>query len=251
MKRQFTDDELILRVWDIENIKTLMNVRSYYIAGDLREQELEELWVSSPENMKTASFGRNWGWYTGMESIRGYYVNAHQSRLENQMKANGTAQLNAGNLYAHPISTGLVRVAEDGKTAKGMWYSTAQETTALPDGAAEARWMMEKLAADFVREDDGWKIWHLMIAADLNSEAGEDYSSQPVYVDWDRDFVKCEFGKPDIEALCHDATFNWWDNYPPMPMPYETFTDDISYGPEGFIAPALKGLNAGEGRNYI
>ncbi|MGI5937053.1 MAG: hypothetical protein ACOX7I_09720 [Oscillospiraceae bacterium] len=50
--------------------------------------------------------------------------------------------------------------------------------------------------------------------------------------------------------LTHDATFNWWNAYPFIPQPYETFTDDISYGPEGFRPNPNKGLSAGEGRNY-
>ena len=35
-----------------------------------------------------------------------------------------------------------------------------------------------------------------------------------------------------------------------MPEPYDTWSDDISYGPEGFKPPHNKGLGAKEGRNY-
>lgn len=250
MKKQYTDDQLIRRVWDVENIKTLVYKRVYYIVGDLREQELCDLWVSEPENMKTASFGRNWGFYTGMDEIRRYYITDHNERLVTQMEETGVSDLNIGNLYAHPASTGLVQLSGDGKTAKGMWYCIAQETTALGDGTADARWMLERLAIDFIKEGDDWKIWHMVIAADLNCEAGENYSAQPVYVDWERDPVKTEFGEPTIAALIHDSTFNWWDDYPFIPQPYETFSDEISYGPEGFRPNPNKGLSAGEGRNY-
>ena len=53
-----------------------------------------------------------------MEAIRGYYVDHHAREM-----GDGT-----GYLSNHPVTTGLVRLAEDGKTAKGMWYSIAQET---------------------------------------------------------------------------------------------------------------------------
>ena len=59
-----------------------------------------------------------------------------------------------------------------------------------------------------------------------------------------------EFGTPTIPMVTHDATFNWWDNYPPMPRPYETFADEISYGPEGYHKPETFQLGAQEGRNY-
>ncbi len=34
--------------------------------------------------------------------------------------------------------------------------------------------------------------------------------------------------------ITHDATFNWWDNYPAPPEDYETWSDELSYGPEGY-----------------
>lgn len=246
----YTDEELISRVWDVEDIKKLVNKRVYYIAEDRRADEINDLWVSEPNNCMTASFGRNWGNYVGLDEIRRYYVDSHNDWLLVQKSQNGAADINVGNIYAHPASTGLVELAGDGKTAKGMWYCIAQETTAQQDGSADARWILEKLAIDFIKEPDGWKIWHMVIAMDLNCEAGEDYSAQPVYVEWESDAVKCEFGTPTIKKLVHDSTFNWWDNYPPIPEPYDTFSDAVSYGPEGYVEPRIKSFGAGEGRNY-
>ena len=48
-----------------------------------------------------------------------------------------------------------------------------------------------------------------------------------------------EFGTPTIPMNVHDNTYNWADNYPPMPEPYDTLTPELSYGPEGH--PMLKG----------
>ena len=67
MSRTFTTEETMLRVWDVEEIKKLMSRRVYYIANEWRARELDELWVSDPEHQKTASFGRNTGYYVGME----------------------------------------------------------------------------------------------------------------------------------------------------------------------------------------
>lgn len=240
MKKQFTTQETILRVWDVEEIKKLMSKRVYYIANEWREKELDELWVRDPELQKTASFGRNTGYYVGMDAIRGYYVDKHNAEMGEGI----------GYLSNHPISTGLVRQAEDGKTAKGMWYSIAQETRPNDDGTALALWMPEKIGVDFVKEADGWKIWHIMIANDLACEAGHDYEQDAVYIDYAADPVAVEFGTPTIPKLVHDQTFNWWDNYPPMPEPYETWCDAISYGPEGYQPPDTFQFGAQGGRNY-
>ena len=238
--KQFTTEETMLRVWDVEEIKKLMGKRVYYIANEWRARELDELWVSDPELQKTASFGRNTGYYVGMDAIRAYYVDKHNAEMGD----------GKGYLSNHPASTGLVREAEDGKTAKGMWYSIAQETRPNGDGTALALWMPEKIGVDFVKEADGWKIWHIMIPNDCVCEAGTDYGDGSEYVDYETDPVAVEFGKPTIQKLVHDQTFNWWDNYPPMPEPYETWSDDISYGPEGYHEPTTFQFGAKEGKNY-
>ncbi len=259
MKKEYTDDELIRRVWDVEEIKKLVNKRVYYMANEWRQKELDELWVSAPEYKKTASFGRNTGYYVGMEEIKKYYVDHHLDIRKKQLKdiaANcsdikeSEENLHIGCLVNHPVSTGLVEVAGDGKTAKGLWYSIAQETTAKPDGTAEALWMPGKLAFDFVKESGGWKIWHVVDATDLVSEAGEDYSKQEIYHNYETNPVDIEFGEPTIKVLTHNTDFNWWDDYPGMPVPYETWSDEISYGPEGFKRPENYGHNSKEGGNW-
>lgn len=241
-KPYYTDHELICRVWDVEMIKCLVHRRVYYIANEMRREELNELWVTGAVARETASFGRNWGYYVGMDEISNYYVVEHEKKRQAHLDAicaanplieNKRENLSIGCLTHHPVSTGLVELAGDGKTAKGMWYCISQETTSLPGGSAEALWLMEKLAIDFQKEGDGWRIWHLIIATDLYCEAGTDYSLQPVYSDPATDPVAQEFGVPTIRMLTHDTTFNWWDNYPPAPEPYFTFTNDISYGHEG------------------
>ena len=259
MKRTYTDDELIRRVWDVEEIKKLVYKRCVYLANEWRERELDELWVRGEQAQKTASFGRNTGWYVGMDAIRSYYVEHHLADRRAQLAAiadanpavaNTEQNLHIGCLSSHPATTGLVELAGDGATAKAMFYSIAMETSALPDGTGDAFWAPEKLAFDFLKEEDGWKIWHLVIATDLTCQAGTDYNRKDPYPHYETDPVMVEFGTPTIPCITHDSTFNWWDDYPPMPRPYETFTDDISYGPEGYHPPEIFQFRGGEGRNY-
>ena len=231
--RTFTDDELIRRVWDVEEIKKLANKRVYYQANEWREKELDELWTK--DHADTASFGSNTGFYVSLDSVRKWYTAGDRG---------------VGSLTHHPISTGLVELAGDGQTAKGLWYCIGQETTPNGDGTAKAMWITGKVAIDFLKEGDSWKIWHLVLANDLSSEAGEDYAKGEPYWDPETDPVAQEFGPPDVAVLTHDPNFNWWDNYPAMPEPYDTWSDSISYGPEGFKPPKNKGFNAKEGGNW-
>ena len=239
-----SDDEMLLaKVLARDAAVDAMNLRVYLQANNLRKKELDELWVREEENRKTASFGKNWGYYTGMESIEKYYVDHHndlmQEYLDNYCAAhpgfeNTPANTGAGYSAIFPVSAPSVQVAADCKTLKALFYSVGYQNIPQSDGTVQARWIAQKVAADFILEKDGWKIWHLLEISDSEWKPGINYHDEmPVY-EQDDDILKIEFGTPDITVQTHDRQFCWADNYPAMPVPYEIFTDDISWGPEGF-----------------
>ena len=226
--RDLTQRQQLQRLWDIEDIKKLVHKRVIYIANNWRERELDELWTK--EHAGEATFGSNTGYYTSMDSIRRWYTAGDRS---------------VGYLTHHPVSTDLVEVAKDGKTARGLWYSIGQETV-----PGKAMWVSGKIAVDFIKEEDAWKILHVVESNDVTCGAGEDYGAGEVYWDPAADPIAQAFGKPDIEKITHDPNFNWWDNYPAMPEPYDTWSDRESYAPAGYNPTPFKGLNAKEGGNY-
>ena len=179
--RTLSEAEALTHVWDVEEVMEVMNRRVYYTMQGKHEEELRDLWVSTPELQKTASFGQNYGYYCGMEEIRSYYVTdflAKRQEILDEFRAQDPTIENRlenrmiGYTSMAPNSTPLVEIAADGKTAQGVWYTIAQETVGRPEGRSEAMWRGEKLAADFVKEPEGWKIWHLVIANDYFNPAG-------------------------------------------------------------------------------
>ena len=134
-----SNEERILRVWDIETIKDLMSRRTIYEAQEQHAQELEELWVQLPENQATASFGKNWGYYVGMDEIRRYYVTEYDARVRQELISIGKpdAPSGYGRFLLHPLSTPNVTLAEDGKTAQGTWYSIGTDCYPLANGEAD------------------------------------------------------------------------------------------------------------------
>jgi hypothetical protein len=243
-KPYYTPAERIRRVWDIENIKDLMARRGFYQANDMRREELNDLWVMEPHHQKTASMGSNWGYYVGMNDISNYYVVKHDKDRRKQLEQytgthpdveNTEENLGYGCMVWHPVSTPMVVLANDGKTAKGFWYVIGQESVASEGPLANCRWYMDRLAVDFAKEGDQWKIWHLVVANDLCLEAGRDAEellSKPRPGTWppENEFLE---GDPTIRMLTHNSAMNWSDNYPFMPENYATFCDEVSYGPEG------------------
>lgn len=230
-----SNEERILRVWDIETIKDLMSRRTIYEAQEQHAQELEDLWVQLPEHQATASFGKNWGYYVGMEEIRRYYVTEYEARVRQELTEIGKPEAPSGygRFLFHPLSTPNVTLAEDGKTAQGTWYSIGTDCYPLAGGKADCTWNCQKICADFVKEPGGWKIWHVIFSNDFINKTGHSVGElQSIYIrGTGRDEI--DFGKPTIPMLAHDPSYTWCDNYPPLNGPYETFTEALSYGPEG------------------
>ena len=230
-----SNEERIVRVWDIEQIKDLMSRRTVYETNGEREEELRDLWVSDPENAATASFGRNWGYYVGMDEIKKYYVDQYAQQVAEELKAIGKEdeEPGYGRFLFHPLSTPNVNLAEDGKTAQGTWYSIGADCYPKENGEGDCSWICQKICADFIKESGGWKIWHVFFSMDFMVKSGQGVGElQSIYIrGTSRD--ETDFGAPTIPMLAHDPSYTWCDNYPPLNGPYETFTDEISYGPEG------------------
>ncbi len=140
----------------------------------------------------------------------------------------------------HSLMTPLIYVAEDGETAQGMWHSPGQITFSEPggDGLPEGHcmWMYERYAVDFIKENGEWKIWHLLIGTDTAMPVGGCITDE--IIDLERPAPAAEAGE-DPYAMeltftfpAYDSRFNW-PEYPPLPKPYRTFSETVSYGPEG------------------
>ncbi len=233
-KKVYTDREMAERIWDKEQIKSLMSLRSFCIYNDWRRKELNELWVSLPEHTASASYGGNWGYYVGMDSISNFYVVQHDEKRRAHSRELGCSEKTGpGVLSFHPAATPLLKLAGDGGTAKGLWYSIGCEAQGRKDGTADAMWVNYKIGADFVKEDGKWKIWHLVDSMDLYCRPGEFYYKQPVFPEAAEDYSRISFGTPDVELLTHDVTYNWSDNYPFIPADYQTYREEEGYGPKG------------------
>lgn len=58
------------------------------------------------------------------------------------------------------LTTPVVEIAGDGKTAQGVWWCPVPMTVSV-DGKLQAIWAWGNIAADFIRSGKDWKIWHL------------------------------------------------------------------------------------------
>jgi hypothetical protein len=70
-----------------------------------------------------------------------------------------------GAMDFHILPTGVVEVAEDGLTAKGVWYSPGMIIQGSGSNIS-GTWIYETYAMDFVKEDGVWRIWHRTLSTD-------------------------------------------------------------------------------------
>ncbi len=237
----YSTDERLRRVWDLEQVRELITKHVYYQINDWRKEELSDLWVRTYTNMRTASFGKNWGYYVGMDEIYRYYVNLHEERRKEQLDKyceahpeveNIPANYGYGSMSMHVINTPVIKIAGDGKTSRSMWYTTGQDTDYTGGDEATAMWYTYRVCADCIFEEGEWRIWHMFVSNDVFFPAGKMYDC-PTIIPEGTNPDEIEFGEPTIKILAHDNTFNNADGYPPMPVDYYSFCDELSYGPEG------------------
>lgn len=178
-----------------------------------------------------------------MDEISRHYVAEYtdtlQKALDEKCAANAAIEnirdnFGYGDLIAHHVSTPCVVLADDGKTAKGVWYSLGVECTGNPDGSCKAMWYPERVCADFVKEDSGeWKIWHVLVFNDVTYEAGtnlgdvETFTGKP-------GLAQQQFGEPTVPYVVHNPDYGWSDAYPTVPpVAYSTYDPEKSFGAEG------------------
>lgn len=160
----------------------------YHCYGEHRE-EMEELWVQEPANQATACFGRNQGYEVGYDYIWQSYVVEHDESWlssatawceENGVDISGMTDEEiidvyggVGQLLLHVTTTAIIEIADDGLTAKGYWYTPGMLKQTDYDNADS---MWENYGADFIKENGEWKIWHLHMYTDFQTEFGASFT---------------------------------------------------------------------------
>ena len=140
---------------DIAACNNRMSLHSWYHAAMQNDVELEKIWSKRPDNI----WAQTSGYWKG-DSIKKYYG----------QKA--TPDVTAGGYVWHTITSGVVEIAADRQTAKGVWYTPGLGGKRVKDGKSNAGWMWEKYGVDFVRENGEWKIWHMKVYTDWSAPLG-------------------------------------------------------------------------------
>ncbi len=156
------------------------------------------------------------GVYEGSRGVSSYY---QKDRLP-------------GDLTVYTLSSPCIEIAGDGQSARGLWTSSGIETSAgdfspQPPQGLEARalltsvtadgrqykaeWIWQKFAVDFIRQADGWRIWHL-------------HACELMRCPFDQDWVRFSLQRFATDGLRIDAQFTSNIPFPPGVPPENNAT---------------------------
>lgn len=214
----FTPEVRAWRAYQVEEVKKVLSKRAILEQANLRAEIIDTLWTK--ERADTASYGRNWGYYVGLDNIRKYYVD-------------GNPFGGVGTDICHPFTTYKIAIADDNRTAQATWYSIGYEINPAGGPETDCYWDNQRCGADLVLEEGQWKIWHYFAGTDFALRPGFSYASLKTEETTPCDkHLEREFGEPTQKFTAYDSFYNYFF-YPEITMEHATFADTISNGPEG------------------
>ena len=230
-------EAMVQRLNDIHDIQNVMSLHEYYHTAGMHKEEVEEIWAQNTPGVSWES--GDLGRFEGIEAIRSIYVDGKEMVGKANLKEmrdlypeieDDPRNKHIGTMNVHMLTTPMIEVAGDGKTAKGIWMSPGY-VTQLRGGKLTACWMWEKYAVDFVKEDGKWKIWHFHIYTDFQTPYEKSWvetSLEPKFPPaFPPGFPKSN--KPMTVDYPPYSPFTVPKNEPRPPVPYETFVDTFSY----------------------
>jgi len=230
-RRRKSLEERIQRLEDIQEIHNLMGRYEYLASGGMFEDILE-LYAEKTPGVSIEIY--DWGVYLGLERIKEFLVgllkmlmHVHGGEMKKLFPDANIEKDNAGLLMEHDLTTPVIEVAGDGKTAKGVWISPGFETLAVT-GKLQAYWVWGKYGVDFVKEEGKWKFWHFHIYKTFYTPVGKSWvekSPTPF------DAGPPPGPKPDRPSKYHYeyGPLAVPQNVPAPPEPYETFGEKTAY----------------------
>lgn len=204
-------EERIQRLEDIHEIQNLFSRYEYFHTADMQEETVELYAKKTPGVSAEIA---NWGVYEGVEGIKRLFLGLHRQ---------GGEKARIGGMHMHTLTTPVIEVAGDGKTAKAVWISPGHESGRMGGEKLQASWAWLRYGVDFVKEDGKWKIWHSHVYPIFMTPYDKSWVEVPPSTS--RPWTVPDELKPD-----RPTTYLWeysptrtYENVPAPPEPYETW----------------------------
>lgn len=239
--KEFTPMELLERLEWRREIRNVMGRISHDYAIK-QEAQVYDRYFSRRDDV---CLGLNNGYYKGAEAVSGYYQALGQeialsSRLIQAMfpqelgDKTAEACYGVGMITYLPFESQVIEIADDGKTAKGIW-NVRGSTCRLTEAGPVANWIFGWAAVDFVLEDGEWKILNLLLVYNVDHQCGTAFTEPEKQFDPVPEFAAmAEFRMPEPNVPMQVMETFYPDRpkvrSPRIPEPYESFDKTFHYG---------------------
>lgn len=239
--KEFTPMELLERLEWRREIRNVMGRISHDYAIK-QEAQVYDRYFSRRDDV---CLGLNNGYYKGAEAVSGYYQALGQeialsSRLIQAMfpqelgDKTAEACYGVGMISYLPFESQVIEIADDGKTAKGIW-NVRGSTCRLTEAGPVANWIFGWAAVDFVLEDGEWKILNLLLVYNVDHQCGTAFTEPEKQFDPVPEFAAmAEFRMPEPNVPMQVMETFYPDRpkvrSPRVPEPYESFDKTFHYG---------------------
>lgn len=238
---QTTTPEVLLK--RLEWRRELRNIMGR-ISHDYAVKEEAQVFERYFSGRDDVSLGLNEGGYRGRAAVAGYFrALGEEIALSSSLIAKAFPQelgeKSAQELYGVgmitylPFESQVIEIAEDGKTAKGIWNVRGSDCHLTVSGPVSC-WTYGWAAVDFVLEEGAWKIWHMQLFYNIHQPCGTVFGHPEV------DFPACEAFAPmaDFKLPEPNVPGPLFETFradrpaaqpPACPKPYDSFENTFSY----------------------
>lgn len=241
MSLVLTAEQKLSRWEDTREIKNLVGRMSTdYVLKEERNM-LSRYW-SAREDI---CLGVNQGWFAGRAAVADYYAGEEariaaesamiQAAFPKELGDKTAEEVHGvGMMDYKPVDTGVIEVARDGQTAKGLWMIRGSYSK-ITTGGPTAYWEWSWLAIDFVREAGEWKIWHQRYLREIDRPCGYSFVGPEHVFKARSEFAGAEkitAPQPNVAVPLREtySAHRPFAPSPEVPVPYDTFSDTFSYG---------------------
>ena len=239
--KQLSAEEMLCRLEWRREIRNIMG----RISHDYAVKQESEVYARYWSRREDVCLGLNHGFYKGAAAVSGYYqALGEEIALSSQLiqklfpKELGgkTAEevMGVGMITYLPFESQVIEIADDGKTAKGIW-NVRGSGCHLTVGGPVANWFFGWAAVDFVLEDDAWKILNMQLLFNIDHQCGSAFcDEEKVFepVPGLEPIGAFKMPEPNVPAKVFETFYPDRPKAvsPRCPEPYETFEKTFSYG---------------------
>lgn len=231
-------------------IQNVWAAHAYCYRAQQQRYEIEAFWAREHDDIMYSHENMA---FVGKEAVLNYYAKGNEIMNAGKLELacvlfpgqieNKPENLGTGDLVVRLQATPYIQIAKDGRTAKGIWYVLGYNVEMDRRGEPDVMLLLGKECVDFVKESDGWKIWHFRDAGDFMGQVNDTFfksilkprtpedgkKGEPVGRTIGGAFPKANrkvysFAEKSMYSVLRPAKFA-----PELPGPYETWTDEMSY----------------------